>query len=133
MSRYPTRVMHKICSTTDPSGMRDDLFQSKDGPLLIFKCLLPFHMPITITSLNAKGLNSPFKRAMLWKEAKLTKCDILCVQETHFHAQKPPNCQNKSFSHYYFANAPQKRKGVFIAIHNSVPFPPLQVDADVHG
>lgn len=85
------------------------------------------HIPLTITSLNAKGVNSPFKRAMLLKEAKLTKCDILYVQETHFHAQKPPSCQHKAFSHCFFTNAPQKRKGVFIAIH------PLLVDTDVNG
>lgn len=57
----------------------------------------------------------------------------MCVQETHFNAQKPPSCQHKAFSLYFFANAPQKCKGVCIAIHNTITFQPRLIDTDVNS
>lgn len=61
-------------------------------------------MPIKIVSLNVKGLNSPYKRQMAWKEAKSLHCDVICFQETHFAANKSPNFQNRQFPHIFQAN-----------------------------
>lgn len=55
--------------------------------------------PPNMTSINAKGLNSPFKRNIPWEEA-IT--DILCAQETNFSNVKPPSCTHKRYSHYSF-------------------------------
>ncbi|XP_068089408.1 extracellular calcium-sensing receptor-like [Hyperolius riggenbachi] len=40
-------------------------------------------MALKITSINVRGLNSPYKRYLLWNEAKLQKSQILMAQETH--------------------------------------------------
>lgn len=61
-------------------------------------------MPIKIVSLNVKGLNSPYKRQMAWKEAKNLLSDVICFQETHFAATKPPTFQNRQFPHVFQAN-----------------------------
>lgn len=66
-------------------------------------------MAVTILSINAKGLNSPFKRAMLWKEASNVKAAIVCAQETHFRASSPMRLCNSKFPHVFVANAEKKK------------------------
>lgn len=63
-----------------------------------------------------------FKWFLLWKEALSSKCDILCIQETHVPASKAPKCQNPKFPHSFFISANAKRKDVMIAIRDSVAF-----------
>lgn len=41
-------------------------------------------MSLKFISLNAKGLNSPFKRSVMRKEALSQRVDLLFIQETHF-------------------------------------------------
>lgn len=48
-------------------------------------------MAFNITSFNVKGLNSPHKRQMAWKEAIRLKTDIIGFQETHCISHNPPN------------------------------------------
>lgn len=67
-------------------------------------------MTIIIISLNAHGLNSPYKRKAMWQEAKNLKRDVICIQETHFSATKPPKCTHKLFPHIFTANANVKKK-----------------------
>lgn len=92
--------------------------------------LYAFTVPIKITTINAKGLYSPQKRNMLWKEAILQKIYILCMQETHFLNIKPPKRHHIAFLHYFFANADKKCKGVMIAICNTLSLQLLQVGSD---
>lgn len=53
-------------------------------------------MPLKTLSLNADVLYSPFKRSLMWKEVLSAKSDIVCIQETHFTASKPPK-----YSHFF--------------------------------
>lgn len=66
-------------------------------------------MTIKIVSLNVKGLNSPYKPQMAWKEAKNLHCDVICFQETHFAATKSPTFQNRQFPHIFQANYSSKK------------------------
>lgn len=59
---------------------------------------------------------------MVWNEAQRLNCDIFCLQETHFTAQKLPVFQHKKFPHVYQANASSKKGGVLIVVKDSVAF-----------
>lgn len=84
-------------------------------------------------SLNAKGLNTPFKRSMLWKEAKTCKADIICVQETHFKRGSPMRLHHRSYPHVFFANTDKKRAGVLVAVRDSLTFQLIHSYADPGG
>lgn len=84
-------------------------------------------------SINARGLNSPFKRRTLWKTALEKNCDILCVQETHFLDQNPPRCSHNKFPHVFTANDSGKHNDVLIAIKDSVTFKLIVKQLDSHG
>lgn len=90
-------------------------------------------MSFNITSLNVKGLNSPQKRQMTWKEASRLKSDIICLQETHFAADKPPAFSNRKFPQVFTANGPKKKGGVAIAIRDTVPFSEITTHLDNSG
>lgn len=79
-------------------------------------------MNIKLLSISTKGLINPAKRVLLWKLATQNQCDVLCVQETHFQASCPPTCTNKNFTTIFTASASVKKKGVVIAMNNSLPF-----------
>lgn len=87
-------------------------------------------MAVNLMSINATGLNSPFKRSVLWKEANACMTDILCVQETHFKQASPIRLQHRNFPHIYFANADTKRAGVLIALRDSLAFQLVHSYAD---
>lgn len=90
-------------------------------------------MPFKITSFNVKGHNNPSKRHSLWSNAHNLKCDVLCLQEMHFAHNNAPSFTHKRFPHIYFANAAQKKRGVLIAIKDTVHFKPLEVIPDDQG
>lgn len=79
-------------------------------------------MTITILSLNARGLNHPAKSASLWKSASDHKCDIFCVQQTHFAQHTQPLCHNRKFIYTFKVCCMQKKHGLLIAIEDSVSF-----------
>lgn len=98
--------------------------QGDHHPASVSVCNSPINhttptMPITVLSLNANGLNHPAKKHSLWKTALDLKCDILCVQETHFKSTATPAYVNRHFPHVYAAPFTSKR-GVLIAVRNSV-------------
>lgn len=69
-----------------------------------------------------KGLNSPFKRKALNKEAIQAKANVIFAQETHFTDKDPISFKLPNFQHIFLSNAPSKKRGVFIAIRNTVLF-----------
>lgn len=83
--------------------------------------------------MNVKGLNSPNKRQMAWKQACMLRCDLMCFQETRITSHKSPTFQHHNFPHVYMANGSSKKRGVAIAIKNSVQFTQLEVHLDVSG
>lgn len=90
-------------------------------------------MTLRITSINARGLNSPFKRSSLWKEALSLKEDLLCVQETHFAQGKAPSCTHLTFPQQFFANNTKKTRGVMIAVWGSISFQLQHTESDPMG
>lgn len=90
-------------------------------------------MAVKIVSINAKGLNSPFKRSMIWKEVRSQRADILCIQETHFKASSPPRLRDRNFPHIFLACTDKKKAGVAIAIRDSVTFQTHQAILDPGG
>lgn len=61
-------------------------------------------------SLNVKGLNSPFKRSALLKEATKLKRDILFIQETYLKSTQGILPQLHGFSNTFFASASVKKE-----------------------
>lgn len=62
------------------------------------------------------------KRTSMWKEACKLESDTLFLQETHFHDHKTPCCSHKSYPHILLASAPEKKKGVLLAMQISLSF-----------
>lgn len=79
-------------------------------------------MSIKFPSINAKGLNDPAKRSSFWKEALQLGCDVLCIQEMHYHLDLPPKCSHRNFPHTFYASLSAKKRGVLLAIRDSVAF-----------
>lgn len=82
--------------------------------LAILKLIAMF---ICITTINVNGLNSPYKRFWLWREAITQKSDLWCVQEMHFMQDK----------------APFVLRGVMIAISRSLSIQLHHLEVDPHG
>lgn len=76
-------------------------------------------MVVSHLFLNTKGLNSPFKRSMLWKEANSCKADIVCTQETHIKASAPVIIHQHSFQHLFMACSDKAIRVIF-HLHQSI-------------
>lgn len=68
-------------------------------------------MSLRFISINARGLNTQFKRSAVRKEAHKQKADLLFIQETHFVNSKYNHLKMKSFPHIYYSNAASKKRG----------------------
>lgn len=95
--------------------------------------LQPFIMTLNLLTLNVRGLNHPAKRYSLWQEATKAKADIVAIQETHLQQDHTPCCTHNNYPHIFFASAPVKKRGVLIAIKDSVSFTLSRVVADTDG
>lgn len=60
-------------------------------------------------------------------------CNIFCLQETHFAAQKMPSFSHKIFPHIFTSNAPSIKRGVLIAIRETVNFKLIASETDTQG
>lgn len=90
-------------------------------------------MAVTLLSLNVKGLNTPYKRSMLWKEARSHQADVLCAQETHIKRDSPIKIRHPNFPHTFLACSDKKKAGVLIAIKDTVQFDLLHSVVDPNG
>ncbi|KAG8592376.1 hypothetical protein GDO81_000483 [Engystomops pustulosus] len=77
-------------------------------------------MSIKLMSLNVKGLNSPFKRSLFWKEALNSKGDIVCIQETHVCQRNPPKISHPRFQQVLLSTYNKKKRGVLIAFKDTL-------------
>lgn len=89
---------------------------------------------IRVTSLNAKGLNTPEKRRILLHDLKKSHADVAFIQETHFKNDRLPLLQNRSFPRaYHSTNPTSKSRGVSILISDRLPWQSQEVSADPEG
>lgn len=89
-------------------------------------------MPFKILSINANGLYHLAKSHSLWKTAQKIDGNI-CVQETYFTSSNQPACSNKSLPHIYTAFFTSKKRGVLIAMKDTVKFQLSQLTLDPNG
>ncbi|KAE8596701.1 hypothetical protein XENTR_v10016206 [Xenopus tropicalis] len=89
---------------------------------------------IRISSINAKGLNSPIKRYSLMRDMKRLKVQIMLVQETHFKKNHTPLLRFRGFS-TVTTSIPyhNKSRGVMILVADSLGFTPLASHSDNSG
>ena len=78
--------------------------------------------PLTVLSLNVKGLNSPHKRVKAFQTFATLKAGIVALQETHFSARTTPTFFSSRYPQVYTASASTKHRGVLIALHHTLPF-----------
>ncbi|CAH2301598.1 Hypothetical predicted protein, partial [Pelobates cultripes] len=78
---------------------------------------------LKLYTLNARGLNSPHKRARALRELRALGVSIAFFQETHFHAPQAPKFSNKHYPNGHFAHNPStKSKGVAILFSANTQF-----------
>lgn len=89
-------------------------------------------MTIKLLSINVRALNFPAKHFSLWKEAVKLNANILIAQETHFQKWAALQCQYRVLTFIFSAELSSKKRGVLIAIKNSVTFNlhPFVISAD---
>lgn len=90
-------------------------------------------MSINFLSLNVKGLNSPFKREALRRQALSKKVDILFIQKTHLFSLKDHHFTSNKFPHVFSANATSKKRGVLIAVKDNIDFQKVELHLDPDG
>lgn len=92
-----------------------------------------FTIGLKIIFLNTKGLNRLAKRTSVWKTVLEQVCDIICTQETRFQNTATPHCTHKAFQHIFMANCSEKKRGILIAIRDTVAFQPQECGLDPNG
>lgn len=90
-----------------------------------------FKMAHNFLSFNAKGLNSPFKRNTLIKELLSQKTNILFAQETPFSTPQALRLPINNFSTVLRADRPSEKRGVLIAIKDTIQFQQEQLIFDL--
>ena len=71
---------------------------------------------ISITTLNANGLNAPTKRHKLAERIQKQDTYICCLQETHFRPRDTYRLKVRGWKKIFHANGNQKKAGVAIVI-----------------
>lgn len=90
-------------------------------------------MALKIWSYNVRGLNSPYKRSLMWRDAVKSKADIICLQETHLAPPDVIRLKHKAFPHIFHSSLNAKKAGTAILIKNSVAFSLIEQIADPKG
>ncbi|CAH2247412.1 Hypothetical predicted protein [Pelobates cultripes] len=89
---------------------------------------------LKLLTINAKGLNSPQKRARALRELKALHVSIAFFQEIHFKTDKWPKFSNKHFPLSFHATNPDLRtKGMAILFSVEVPFQLEEELSDPNG
>ena len=77
---------------------------------------------LSITTLNANGLNAPTKRQRLAEWMQKQHPYICCLQETHLKPRDTYRLKVKSWKKIFHANGDQKKAGVAILISDKIDF-----------
>ncbi|CAH2247517.1 Hypothetical predicted protein, partial [Pelobates cultripes] len=90
--------------------------------------------PLTIFTLNARGLNTPEKRAGAHKDFRAAHASIVFLQETHFRAGSRPTLTNQHYPKGYYSDFQGgKSRGTAILLHRHLPFTETGVMTDPEG
>lgn len=90
-------------------------------------------MAVNIVSLKARGLNSPYKRRALLRDFDCLNGGVLFVQEMHFVEGAVMRLRHRQISHIFTASSQSRKKGVLIAIKDSIEFHLEKCVTDPHG
>lgn len=90
-------------------------------------------MALKILTYNVRGLNSPFKRSMFWRDALKSQADVICPQETHLLESDTHRLKHRKFPFIFHSSASTKRAGVSILVKDSIAFQLLSVTSDSKG
>ena len=88
---------------------------------------------ISITTLNANGLNAPTKRHKLAERIQKQDTYICCLQETHFRPRDTYRLKFRGWKKIFHANGNQKKAGVAILISDKIDFKKRNVTRDKEG
>ncbi|CAH2283883.1 Alpha-catulin [Pelobates cultripes] len=90
--------------------------------------------PLTVLTLNCRGLNIPERRTNILWELKKNRISVALLQETHFRKDAAPKLHNKSYPTNYFCNHPTAWKaGVAILITADLEFQKFDSLLDPQG
>ncbi|CAH2246420.1 Hypothetical predicted protein [Pelobates cultripes] len=90
--------------------------------------------PISVLTINCRGLNIPERRAHLLRDLRRKNIAIALLQETHFRADAMPKLQNTTYPKSNFCRHPTQRKaGVAILLASKLEFQEPDVMRDPQG
>ncbi|XP_012819057.2 uncharacterized protein LOC105947410 [Xenopus tropicalis] len=88
---------------------------------------------ISVTSWNIRGLNSKFKRSLMFTYLKRYPPSILLLQETHLTGQKILALKKPWVGWHYHSTYSSYSRGVSILIRKGVPFEFIKLHTDYYG
>ena len=77
-------------------------------------------MYISVTTLNANGLNAPTKRHRLAEWIQKQDAYICCLQETHFRPKDTYRLKVRGWENIFHAKGTSKKAGVAILISDKI-------------
>lgn len=86
-----------------------------------------------IVSWNSRGLNSKFKRSLVFQFLQRQSPHICILQETHLTGGKLLSLRRSWMGHSYHSTYSNLSRGVSILIRKSLPFRLLAVEVDPGG
>ena len=89
-------------------------------------------MDLRIITLNVRGLGSPNKRRAIFNYYR-SRCDVLCLQETHSTADCEAPWQNEWKGKIYFSHCSSSAKGTAILINCRTNIQIESFDRDERG
>ena len=90
-------------------------------------------MYISVTTLNANGLNAPTKRHTLAELMQKQDPYICCLQETYFTLQDTYKLKERGWKNIFHANEKQKNAGVAILISDKIDLKIKNITRDKEG
>lgn len=97
-----------------------------DGSFFFTRCSIPLVFSRSLHALSIGGFH--------WcQEALSSKADVVAIQEMHFYKDSMPVFTHKNFPHLLLASSHAMKRGVMIAIKDSVSFSLLEAIVDPEG
>uniref|UniRef100_A0A803JT41 exodeoxyribonuclease III n=1 Tax=Xenopus tropicalis TaxID=8364 RepID=A0A803JT41_XENTR len=95
---------------------------------------IPKSANLKIYTINANGLNSPWKRRALLQELKTNKIQVALIQETHYKKDQIPKWYDKLYSAIIHSTPqPTKVRGTAIVLSNDLHLEILSTKIDPQG